>query len=351
MALASISMLADWLVASGERTSYPSEFNRLPLANGDLVTAMVFVAAFAFIWYVNRDEDHSPVLDLNLRQPIGWVVGAAAVFVLFNALRIEIGNSHHIQIANLSAQLSDYAPARSLSDLKLLNAAWQLIYTIAFITGLGAANFVKGRSKGVVLVTVGSGLIALFAFSTIGMLLFSELRESFMRSSTELGDGVGLLAIGIRYVGYLSVAALLLVLYRTSRDEELAGAFPVEVRSIAFEAVAYGTVFILASCELVNLMGQVHIPDATKLGLSILWGVYALMLVVIGIAKNRKHLRIAAFGLLGITLAKLFLYDIADLDTIPKTILFVTLGITLLAVSFLYNKYKNIILDPSPSSD
>ena len=90
-------------------------------------------------------------------------------------------------------------------------------------------------------------------------------------------------------------------------------------------------------------MGQFQIPDAYKLGLSVLWGIYALVLIVLGIAWNKKHLRIGAIVLLAVTLAKLFLYDIADLDTIPKTILFMTLGITMLVVSFLYNKYKAVI--------
>jgi len=349
MALASISMLADWLVASGERTSYPSEFNRLPLANGDLVTAMVFVAAFAFIWYVNRDESHEPVLDADLRPVISWAIGFAAVFVLYNTLRIEIGNSHHIQVVNLLSAGGD-SHGRTISDLRLLNPSWQLIYTIAFVTFLGAANFLRGRSQVLAWITSGFSVVALFALSTVGMMLFSELRESYI-SSTGGVDGIGWLAVAIRYVSYLAVAALLLVLHRTLDDNDLTSIVPHEGKVIGFEAVAYGIAFILASCELVNLMGQMHIPDATKLGLSILWGIYALMLVIIGIAKNRKHLRIAAFVLLGVTLAKLFLYDIADLDTIPKTILFVTLGITLLAVSFLYNKYKNLILDTSPSSD
>lgn len=349
MALASFSMLADWLVASGERTSYPSEFNRLPLANGDLVAAMVFVVAFAFIWYVNRDETREPVLDTDLRPVISWAVGFAATFVLYNALRIEIGNSHHIQVVNLLSAGGD-SHGRTISDLRLLNPAWQLIYTIAFVTFLGATNFLKGRSQVLAWIISGLSVVVLFALSTVGMMLFSELRESYM-SSAGAGDGIGWLAVAIRCVAYLAVAALLLVLYRTLKDDDLTGAVPQETRVVAFEAVAYGTVFILASCELVNLMGQIQIADATKLGLSILWGIYALMLVIIGIAKNKKHLRISAFVLLGITLAKLFLYDIADLDTIPKTILFVTLGITLLTVSFLYNKYKNLILDASPSSD
>jgi hypothetical protein len=350
MGLASISLIGDWLVAYGERTAYPSEFNRIPLANGDLVTAMVFVTAFAFAWYVNRDDEFEPVLDTDLRNPIGWALGTAAVLVLFNALRIEIGNAHHLQIVNLSAAATGDV-SLTIQGLTLLNAAWQMIYVLGFLTTLGSVNYIKGRSRSIALITVGFSLVALFCFCTFGMVLFSELRTTYFSSLIEPGGGIGWLAIGIRYVGYLAAASLLIVLYRITRDDDLAGTVSVESRSMLFEAAVYGTGLIVASCELVNVMAQLSIPDSTKLGLSILWGIYALMLVIIGIAKNRKHLRIGAFVLLGVTLAKLFLYDIADLDTIPKTILFITLGITLLIVSFLYNKYKNLILEQSLSGD
>ena len=86
-----------------------------------------------------------------------------------------------------------------------------------------------------------------------------------------------------------------------------------------------------------------------KLALSILWGVYALFLVVIGIWKNKKHLRIGAIIIFTLTLVKLFAYDISHLNTISKTIVFVSLGILLLIISFLYNKYKANIADEQES--
>ena len=67
------------------------------------------------------------------------------------------------------------------------------------------------------------------------------------------------------------------------------------------------------------------------------------MLIVLGIWKKKKHLRVGAIALFGITLVKLFFYDIAYLDTIAKTIVFVALGVLLLIISFLYNKYKHVI--------
>jgi uncharacterized membrane protein len=61
--------------------------------------------------------------------------------------------------------------------------------------------------------------------------------------------------------------------------------------------------------------------------------------------KHKKHLRIAAIVLFTATLLKLFFIDIVHYSTISKTIVFVALGVLLLIISFLYNKYKNEIED------
>ena len=82
---------------------------------------------------------------------------------------------------------------------------------------------------------------------------------------------------------------------------------------------------------------------SNKLALSILWGIYALLLIMLGIWKKKKHLRIGAIALFAVTLIKLFFYDISSMATISKTIVFVSLGVLLLIISFLYNKYKHLI--------
>jgi uncharacterized membrane protein len=71
--------------------------------------------------------------------------------------------------------------------------------------------------------------------------------------------------------------------------------------------------------------------------------VYALFLIVLGIRNKQKPVRMAAIVLFGITLVKLFFYDLADAGTITKTISFISLGVILLLVSFLYNKYKEVL--------
>jgi uncharacterized membrane protein len=47
-----------------------------------------------------------------------------------------------------------------------------------------------------------------------------------------------------------------------------------------------------------------------------------------------------ALGLLGVTIIKVFLVDMASLRTIYRIISFIVLGGVLLAVSFLYQRYR-----------
>ncbi len=101
----------------------------------------------------------------------------------------------------------------------------------------------------------------------------------------------------------------------------------------------------VASSELLHWLDLGKSAKTYKLGLSILWGISSLSIVSIGIWKRRKHLRLVGIVLFGITLVKLFFYDLTHLNTISKTIVFVSLGVLLLIISFLYNKYKNLITD------
>ena len=63
-----------------------------------------------------------------------------------------------------------------------------------------------------------------------------------------------------------------------------------------------------------------------------------------GIWRKRKVLRLLGITLFGITLVKLFLFDLGDISTLGKIIAFVGLGVLLLVISFLYQKFKDVIL-------
>ena len=114
---------------------------------------------------------------------------------------------------------------------------------------------------------------------------------------------------------------------------------------MAYSLLLHTTILWIASSELISWLDMADSTQSYKLGISILWGIYALLLISLGIWKNKKYLRIGAIALFSITLLKLFLYDISHLDTISKTVVFLSLGILLLIISFLYNKFKHKITD------
>jgi len=347
MFLASASLVIDWVELFFDRTPYASEFNPQPILNGGLVTGLVFVAAFAFIYYTNRKEQENAALPIELVRPFGMLIGAIALFVLYNTFRIEIGNYFHLQVVGEKslhsiASLMESTLTRRVDDIVRFNAITQLNYTMSFLTVLGLLNLKKVRSVTLAYLDAVFGAIILVVFASIGMYLFYELRVSYVLPS-EADSAAGPLNIGVRYITYLFAAAMTVCIYLNSRSRLLLDSLPAKLAEIGFDLFLHALVLVTASCELVNLMVQFSIPNSNKYGLSILWGFYALMLVVLGIAWGKKHLRIAAIVLLGVTLTKLFLYDISELGTIPKTFLFVSLGALMLVVSFLYHKYKAFI--------
>jgi len=102
------------------------------------------------------------------------------------------------------------------------------------------------------------------------------------------------------------------------------------------------SIWILSS-ELIGILNLLGFDKSYKLAMSILWGSSSLVMIVLGIFYKKRHLRIAAIVLFGATLLKLFFYDISHLDSIHKTIVFVSLGVLLLFISFLYNKFRTAL--------
>ena len=80
---------------------------------------------------------------------------------------------------------------------------------------------------------------------------------------------------------------------------------------------------------------------AQHLAISILWTCYAAALVAAGLVRQSALLRWQALVLLGVAVAKVFLYDLASLDRVYRIVSFFILGSVLLAVSFLYTRRQS----------
>ena len=71
---------------------------------------------------------------------------------------------------------------------------------------------------------------------------------------------------------------------------------------------------------------------------SALWMVYGAALMVAGFRRASALLRYLALILIGLTVAKVFLYDLSALERTWRILAFIALGILLLAISFAYQK-------------
>jgi len=84
---------------------------------------------------------------------------------------------------------------------------------------------------------------------------------------------------------------------------------------------------------------------AIKVALPICWSLFSLIIMLLGMRKKIKLLRIIALSVFSITILKLFLYDISTMGQGAKIVAFILLGIILLTVSFLYQKIKGLFID------
>ncbi len=77
---------------------------------------------------------------------------------------------------------------------------------------------------------------------------------------------------------------------------------------------------------------------ARHLSLSVLWTIYATILILLGVQQKSPLLRWQALVLFGLVVIKVFIYDLASLDRAYRILSFLVLGSLLMVVSFLYTK-------------
>ena len=80
-----------------------------------------------------------------------------------------------------------------------------------------------------------------------------------------------------------------------------------------------------------------------KAGYPILWGLGSFAFMWYGMRKRLRAIRIIALSLFALTLVKLFLFDIQGISEGGKVAAFISLGVLLLVVSFMYNKLKGLL--------
>lgn len=346
MLLALFSIVHDWFsVYDGYMTAYP-ETRINTIFNINFLTSILFIAAFIFINTLNQNKKYPSALKNNngLLQIMSYIIPTILVFTAYYAIRVEISTYWNQLLADsgikISTDASNYEQTYRDYDLIRFKIIWVLNYSLLFLSVLALLNLKKIKSTQLGYVNLVLNLIAILVFLVQGLYALSQLRDNYLWQDLNEYFEAGAYNLVIRYISLAFFALILVVSYQYTRQKFMTGKFHK-----TFGLVLHISILWVASSELINWMDIRGSAQSYKLGLSILWGVYSLLLIAFGIWKNKKYLRIGAIVLFAVTLIKLFFYDIAALNTIAKTVVFVSLGVLLLTISFLYNKYKNLITD------
>lgn len=78
---------------------------------------------------------------------------------------------------------------------------------------------------------------------------------------------------------------------------------------------------------------------ARDLTTSVAWGLYAMTLLVVGVWRTVRELRYLSLAFLLLTVAKVFLYDLANVGGIYRILSFLGLGVSLILVSLFYQRF------------
>jgi uncharacterized membrane protein len=83
--------------------------------------------------------------------------------------------------------------------------------------------------------------------------------------------------------------------------------------------------------------------SARNLSLTGVWAGYAVGLLVVGIVRRYRLLRLSALALLAIPIVKVFVYDVFALEQVYRIAAFIGLGVLLLVSAYLYQRYSKSI--------
>ncbi len=340
MALAFISLVHDWMAyapynALGEESTFT------PILNLRYLTGALFLVAFGFINYLYKSEKFvSPLKEGGfLKKFISVIIPGILIFVLYNSLRLEIADyfetkyiASYLEINDQDGSYMNYHQNEDYHNFKIV---WIYFYTLLFLAILSLFNIKKLKNNGLGYVLIVASAFTFLFFFSQGIIALTDLRQTYIHQESSEYYNHGIFNLLIRYIAIISVLSLVFVGVLSVKSGIMKKGLQTP-----FTVLLHIIILAILSTELIAWLDLAGSTQSYKLGLSILWGLYALLLIALGIWKRQPSLRIMAIVLFGFTLLKLFLYDISDMNTISKTIVFVILGLLLLIISFLYNKFK-----------
>jgi uncharacterized membrane protein len=168
-----------------------------------------------------------------------------------------------------------------------------------------------------------------FSFVFVGLAAFHTLVEEAPPNA--LVDGVSDLPQALTAVLCVGISALVVRHFVALVDLRLL------LLGVGSVALVYA-----ASLAIVDLLqGDASEPSQTaQVALSTFWGVVGLVAIVVGLMRDIRELRFAGLALLGLGVAKVFAYDLSELDQLYRVLSFIAVGIVLLVGAYAYQRVR-----------
>lgn len=325
--IASLSLVQDWSTIHPYLEGNTFKITTQPFANFNFWLSLFVCSCFGYMSYISGKallphisrNTHSFFLNL---LPV--IFASLLYFTFYN----EIHLSWDFLIQQHKANNSNY-------NYELLQTASLLIFTCVYVAVLIWVNSIWIKKTQIRSLLLLIAAVVNMVMVIKGLYVLGELRENYLQ---QIASSPSRWLIFIRYFCFIALAVLWLSSWR-----EVKASYTSDSLWVFFSFLFNFTLLSVICNEFINWMDLAGYSNQYKLGLSIICGVYALALIFAGIIRKKKHLRIGAMCLFGLTLLKLFFYDLSSLSTISKTIVLLMLGILLLVASFLYNKYKDLL--------
>jgi uncharacterized membrane protein len=307
LALTVVVATAFWLLyviaALGHELRTPTQ--SLRLSSASLLFANASVAA-AGVWSLIDDAGHRTGAN-------AWLFGLAGAHIVLGTLVLRSRASREIGLLlyGVAAMLAGVALAVALSGPALV-AAWSVEAVVLAWVGRRTDT----PARGLVAALVFAGLAG------VHVLVFEARPDALAYGLHSVPVALG--AVGLVVLALAGIAAM----YEDVREP------------VAW--VAAGFAVYLASCLVVDLAGAHagHATQSSQLALSGFWAALGFAAILAGLTRQRRALRLGGLGILMLAVGKVFLVDLARLESIWRVASFLALGLLLLAGAFAYQRAR-----------
>ena len=309
----------------------------LPVFNLTFMVYMLLVAVLAFAAWLYGRAPGVTQPEQPLMRPV--LITAANVLALA-ALSLEVLGYYDRLLTRWTETGSSTEIFSQFQEGRIFTLAlvWTVYATCAFLVGAWRKAS-AWRWGGLVLLTITIPLVLLnlnyydaawhvlvfnrtFAIFAVFVAALWLITRTYARSgaafaealtvrrvATVAGNFLAIIALSAQAAGYYE--AKITEELRRGVGSSLSDDFPAPLRNLAL---------------------------AKQLSLSVVWGLYASGLLIVGQVRRLTLLRVMGLALLSLTILKVFIWDLSSLDRIYRIISFIMLGAILLAVSYFYQR-------------